>query len=69
MSQRVNLEDIESKLREIGGSAQTAAQSAATAPPTVAIGAVVAVLAVAAVYLLGRRRGRKAAPVLEIRRI
>jgi hypothetical protein len=28
-----------------------------------------AVLAVAAVYLLGRRRGRKEAPVLEIRRI
>lgn len=69
MSQRVTLDDIESKLREVGGSAQSTVTTAASAPPALAVGAVGAVLAVAAVFLLGRRRGRKEAPVLEIRRI
>jgi membrane protein DedA with SNARE-associated domain len=67
MSERVSLEDIESKLRDLGGTA-TAAATKATAP-ALGAAAVGAVLAIAAVYLLGRRRGRKEAPVLEIRRI
>lgn len=67
MTDRVTLSDLESKLREIGGSATTVASEAkATA---LGVGAVAGVLGVAAVYLLGRRRGRKEAPVLEIRRI
>lgn len=67
MSDRVSLADVESKLRELGGNAQSVATKA-TMP---ALGGVVGagVLAVAAVYLLGRRRGRKEAPVLEIRRV
>ncbi|HLI44738.1 MAG TPA: hypothetical protein VKU92_09765 [Acidimicrobiales bacterium] len=69
MSQRVTLDDIEAKLRGLAGSAQSSATARASAPPAIAVGAAGAVLAVAAVYLLGRRRGRKAAPVLEIRRI
>lgn len=68
MSQRVSLEDIESKFRQITGSAQSTAAAAST-PPVAAIGAVAGVLVIAAIYLLGRRRGRKSAPVLEIRRI
>ncbi len=69
MSQRVSLEDIESKFRQITGSAQSTAAAAASTPPVAAIGAVAGVLVIAAIYLLGRRRGRKSAPVLEIRRI
>jgi hypothetical protein len=67
MSQRVTLGDLESKLRELGGTASTAASEAA--PPVIGAAAVASVLFVAAVYLLGRRRGRKHAPILEIRRI
>ena len=67
--QRVSLNDIESKMREIGGGAQSVATQAVTKPPAVALGAVGAVALVALIYLFGRRRGRKEAPVLEIRRI
>jgi membrane protein DedA with SNARE-associated domain len=69
MSQRVTLDDIETKLRGLAGSAQSSVSARASTPPAVAVGAAGALVAVAAVYLLGRRRGRKAAPVLEIRRI
>ncbi|MGH9292272.1 MAG: hypothetical protein ACRDZ6_05780 [Acidimicrobiales bacterium] len=67
MSEKVSLSDIESKLRDLGGSAQDAAKGAAV--PALGAGAAGAALLAAAVYLLGRRRGRKEAPVLEIRRI
>ncbi len=69
MSERVSLDDIESKLRDIGGDAQSSVTSAMQAPPVLATGAIAASLLIAAVYVLGRRRGRKQAPVLEIRRI
>jgi len=66
-SGRVSLSDVEQKLRELGSNAQSLATDAA--PP--AIGALVAagVIAVAAAYLLGRRRGSRRASVLEIRRV
>ena len=66
-SGRVSLSDVEQKLRELGSNARSLATDAA--PP--AIGALVAagVIAVAAVYLLGRRRGSRRASVLEIRRV
>ncbi|MGO8877831.1 MAG: hypothetical protein ACLQNG_18990 [Acidimicrobiales bacterium] len=67
MSDRVTLGDLESKLRDIGGSATSVASEAKA--PVLGAAAVASVLLVAAVYLLGRRRGRKEAPVLEIRRI
>lgn len=69
MSEPVTLNDIEEKMREIGGGAQSTVTAAAQKPPAIAIGSVVAVALLAAIYLLGRRRGRKEAPVLEIRRI
>jgi hypothetical protein len=64
---RVTLGDLESKLRDLGSGVQEVATQAA-APAIGGIAAAV-VLLVAAVYILGRRRGRKDAPVLEIRRI
>jgi hypothetical protein len=67
MSDRVSLDDLESKLRDLGGTATSAVGGAKA--PVLGGAAVAGVLAVAAVYLLGRRRGRKEAPVLEIRRI
>ncbi len=67
MTDRVSLSDIESKLRGIGGDAMDVAKKASA--PTLGAAAAAAVLAIAAVFLLGRRRGRKEAPVLEIRRI
>jgi hypothetical protein len=67
MTDRVTLDDLESKLRDLGGTATSAATQAKA--PTVGAAAVAGALVVAAVYLLGRRRGRKESPVLEIRRI
>ena len=66
-SGRVSLSDVEQKLRDLGSNAQSLATDAA--PPM--IGGLVAagVVAVAAVYLLGRRRGSRRAAVLEIRRV
>jgi len=66
-SGRVSLSDLENKLRDLGG----AAESMATDNVRPAIGGLVAAgaVAVAAVYLLGRRRGRRQASVLEIRRV
>ena len=66
-SGRVSLSDVEQKLRDLGSNAQSLATDAA--PPM--IGGLVAagVVAVAAVYLLGRRRGSRRASVLEIRRV
>jgi hypothetical protein len=66
-SGRVSLSDVEQKLRDLGGSTQALASDAARP----AIGALVAAgtIAVAAVYILGRRRGRRQASVLEIRRV
>jgi membrane protein DedA with SNARE-associated domain len=67
MTERVTLDDLESKLRDLGGSATSAAAQAKA--PVLGAAAAGGVLAIAAVYVLGRRRGRKEAPVLEIRRI
>jgi hypothetical protein len=67
MTDRVSLGDLENKLRDLGGTATAAATQAKG--PALGAGAVIGVVLVAAIYLLGRRRGRKEAPVLEIRRI
>jgi hypothetical protein len=69
MAEKVSLGDIEAKLRQLTGGTQSAVEGVAAQPPVVAGVAVGAVLFVALIYVLGRRRGRKEAPVLEIRRI
>lgn len=67
MSDRVTIGDLETKLRDLRSSVIPSARDAT--PPVLGAAAVTGVVCVAAVYLLGRRRGRKEAPVLEIRRI
>ncbi len=64
---RISLGDIESQLRSLGGSAQAVVSESKTT--AIAAAAVGAVITVASVYLLGRRRGRRRATVLEIRRV
>jgi cobalamin biosynthesis Mg chelatase CobN len=59
--------DIETKLREIRGEVEEVGSSARSIG--VIVGAVAVVAVVGAVYLFGRRRGRKEKTVVEIRRV
>ncbi len=66
-SDPVQIADLQAKLRELGSTTQVAAADAARP----ALGAIVVagVVAVAAVYLLGKRRGRRQASILQIKRV
>ncbi len=65
--ERISLDDIEGQLRSLGGTAQSVvAESRTTALAAAVAGGA---LAVASVYFLGRRRGRRRSTVLEIRRV
>jgi hypothetical protein len=64
---KITRDDIESKLREIQGDVGQRAEAAKV--PAIAIAVGVAVVAIAAAYLLGRRKGKRRQTVLEIRRI
>ncbi len=66
-SGRVSLADVEKKLRELGDTAESLATDAV--PPAIGVLVALAAIGVAAVYVLGRRRGRRSASVLEIRRV
>ncbi|MFP5327527.1 MAG: hypothetical protein ACLGHT_08600 [Acidimicrobiia bacterium] len=59
--------DIEAKLREIKGEVDTTVTAAK--PSAFAIAGVAAVVVIAAVYLVGRRAGKKRTTVVEIRRV
>ena len=63
----VSRADIESKLRAIRGEVDSAGESARSIG--MIVGAVAVVAVVGAVYLFGRRRGRKEKTVVEIRRV
>ena len=63
----VTRSDIESKLRQIRGEVDSAGEAARSIG--MIVGAVAVVAVVGAVYLFGRRRGRKEKTVVEIRRI
>jgi hypothetical protein len=63
----VTRDDIESKLREIRGEVQSAGDRAKV--PALLIGGVVVVGVVGLAFLIGRRRGRKATTVVEVRRV
>jgi hypothetical protein len=63
----VSRSDIEAKLRQIDGEVHQTASDAA--PVVLAAAAAAVVLVIGAVYLLGRRRGRKRSTVVEIKRI
>lgn len=58
--------DIEAKLRQIHGEVDTTVDRAK--PIGIATGAVVIVAVIGLVYLMGRRRGRKRATFVEVRR-
>jgi len=64
---QITRSDIEAKLRSIRGEVEEAGQQAKSIGLMVV--AVAAVAVVGAVYLFGRRRGRKEKTVVEIRRI
>jgi hypothetical protein len=66
-SSRITIDQIESKLREVASPVEERVESAKSMAPVVAV-AVGAALVIAA-YLIGRRRGKKRTPVIEIRRI
>lgn len=59
--------DIQAKLAEIGGEVDE--QVASTRQMAITAGAVILAVVVAGVFLLGRRRGRKLATIVEIRRV
>jgi len=63
---RVTRKDIETKLRQIRGDVDTA-EEAAKGIGTIAAGAAVVALVVI-VYLFGKRRGKRASTVVEVRR-
>ncbi|MHB1783688.1 MAG: hypothetical protein ACYCTE_13595 [Acidimicrobiales bacterium] len=65
--ERVSLSDVEHQLRSIGGTAQSVVGQSRTTVTAAAVAG--GVLTVASVYFLGRRRGRRRATVLEIRRV
>jgi hypothetical protein len=64
---KITRDDIEAKLQELRGEVDQRAEAAKVPAIAVAIG--VAVVTIAAAYLLGRRKGKKRQTVLEIRRI
>ncbi len=63
----VSLGDIESKLQEIRGEVDST--TTAAKPSAMVVAGVAAVLVLGAVYLLGRRKGKKKSTVVEIRRV
>jgi hypothetical protein len=64
---KITRDDIEAKLQELRGEVDQRAEAAKVPAIAVAIG--VAVVTIAAAYLLGRRKGKKRQTILEIRRI
>ena len=64
---KISIADIEAKLRSMAGPVEEGVEKAKSvaAAGAVAVGAVLVIGA----FLLGRRRGKKRAPVIEIRRI
>lgn len=63
----VTRDDIESKLRELRGEVDTAGERAKAG--AMVVGAVAAVTLLAAVYLLGRRKGKRRTTIVEVRRV
>lgn len=63
----VSRDDIEAKLRELRQEVDTVGEAAKGG--AMVVGAVAVVAVIAAVYLLGRRKGKKRMTVVEIRRV
>jgi hypothetical protein len=63
----VSRDDIEAKLRELRGEVDAVGESSRSIAGVVAVGIVVAVIAVT--YFLGKRKGRRKTTVVEVRRV
>jgi hypothetical protein len=66
-NERITRDDIEAKFRELTGEVSDGVES--TRSQVVTVGLAVGVLFVAAVFLIGRRNGRRRSAVVEVRRI
>jgi hypothetical protein len=64
---KITRDDIEAKLRELRAEVDSVGEAAKGG--AIVVGAVAAVAVLAAVYLLGRRKGKKRTTVVEIRRV
>ena len=64
---RISPEDIRNKLNEITGSVGDELES--TKGTAITVGAIALGVLVVAVFLIGRRRGKRLATIVEIRRI
>lgn len=65
-SGRITRDDIESRFRQLTSEVDDRAEAARST--ALAVGAAVAAVVVVGVFLLGRRRGRKKATFIEVRR-
>ncbi|HEY7915507.1 MAG TPA: hypothetical protein VIC86_00890 [Acidimicrobiales bacterium] len=66
-AERITRDQIETKFRELTGDVTDEVES--TRSQVVTVGLAAAVLLVAAVFLIGRRSGRRRSAVVEVRRI
>lgn len=64
---RISPEDIRNKLNEITGSVGDEFET--TKSTAVTVGAIVIGVVIVSVFLLGRRRGKRLATIVEIRRV
>jgi hypothetical protein len=64
---KITIDDIEARFRSLQGGTSGIVKDAAPSKIGAGVGGIVLVLLI--VYFLGRRRGRKRATVLEIRRV
>ena len=67
LPKEITRRDLESKFRELQGGVETAGESAKLY--ALIVGAVAAVAVVGVAYFFGRRRGKKRATVVEVRRL
>jgi hypothetical protein len=66
-TERITRDQIEAKFRELTGEVTEEVES--TRSQMVTVGLALGVVVVAAVFLLGRRNGRRKSAVVEVRRI
>jgi hypothetical protein len=66
-SERITRDQIEAKFRELTGEVTQEVES--TRSQAITIGLAVGVVLVAAVFLIGRRAGRRRSAVVEVRRV
>jgi hypothetical protein len=66
-TERITRDQIEAKFRELTGEVSDEVES--TRSQLVTVGLAVGVVLVAAVFLIGRRNGRRKSAIVEVRRI